>query len=189
MELRLKTGKNIKDILILNTYAPHMGYKIEHIQKYWNKINAYISLIPKKYIRMWCTDNNGQLRRNDTNENNIGNWTLGKKMDNTNGEELRKCCENNDLVASNTFFTPYRGVKSNLATWHSYDGEYSKRIDYFLIDKKQRNWVKNICNDENANISNPMQHRAIIVKIKIKLKAYIPNKDKPNNCPYEIGGI
>ena len=26
MEIRLKTGKSINNISILNTYAPHMGY-------------------------------------------------------------------------------------------------------------------------------------------------------------------
>ena len=74
-ELRLKTGKSIEDISILNPYAPHIGYPITHINNYWGTANAYISLIPNKLVRIRRTDNNGQLGGNETNQSNIGPWT------------------------------------------------------------------------------------------------------------------
>merc|ERR1712105_258540 len=74
MEMRIHTGGSIKDISIFNTYAPHTGYSTDVIQKYWDKTNAYISLIPRKYIKIWCTDNNGQLYRKEQNEQNVGTW-------------------------------------------------------------------------------------------------------------------
>ena len=77
-------------------------------------------------------------------------------------------------------------IKKNLATWHSYDGEHSKQIDYIMIDHRYRNWIKEICNKENANIINPMQHRAIIAKIKIKLKTNYFGEKPNDNCPYDI---
>ena len=76
MEIRLKTGKSIKDISILNTYTPHTGYPIEYINRYWGKVKAYISLIPNKLIKIWRTDNNGQLCRNDANQTNK-HWAMG----------------------------------------------------------------------------------------------------------------
>jgi len=38
----------------------------------------------------------------------------------------------------------------------------------------------------NANVINPMQHRAIIAKLKIKLKASYFQKTKKDNCPYDM---
>ena len=78
MEIRLRTGNQIKNMSILNTYAPRNGYPSEVIQEYWNNVDAYISLIPINHIKIWCTDNNGQLTRNSQNESNVGPWTIGK---------------------------------------------------------------------------------------------------------------
>ena len=80
MEIRLKTGLKNQTLSILNSYAPHMGYQIEQINSYWYTLNQYIDAIPKTYIPMWCTDNNGQISKpSNTTSNNIGIWTLAKK--------------------------------------------------------------------------------------------------------------
>ena len=87
MEIRLKTGLGNKILSILNTYAPHMGYQTEQINTYWTTLNQYIDSIPNTHIRMWCTDNNGQITKpTNTNTNNIGPWTLTNKTDKGNGE-------------------------------------------------------------------------------------------------------
>ena len=77
IEIRLKTGKSIKNISILNTYAAHIGYPTDALAKYWEYIEAYISLLPKNPIKIRRNDNNGQLSRNDANYNYIGKWTTG----------------------------------------------------------------------------------------------------------------
>ena len=94
---------------------------------------------------------------------------MGTKTDNINGDQLMNWCDVNDFVIENTFLKSKYGDKEKLATWHSYNGNYSKQLDYIIIDKRYRNWIRNICNKENANEINPMQHRAIIAKIKIEL--------------------
>ena len=38
MEITLKTGNPSRDISILNTYAPHIGYDITTIKNYWVKL-------------------------------------------------------------------------------------------------------------------------------------------------------
>ena len=65
IEIRIETGASIKDMSILNTYAPNMGYDIETINNYWDKTKAYISLVPRKYIKIWRTGNNGQVYRTE----------------------------------------------------------------------------------------------------------------------------
>ena len=75
IEIRLKTGKSIKNISILNSYAPHMSYDKEEIKEYWARIQKYIDTIPNNLIKMWRADNNGQIAQNDTC-NSIGKWTI-----------------------------------------------------------------------------------------------------------------
>ena len=104
MEIRIKTGNSIKNISILNTYAPHVGYPAETIKQYWDMVNAYISLIPNNLIRLWCTDNNGQLSKTDNN--NIGPWALGGKLENLSSVNLAECCDRYDWVASSAHFIP-----------------------------------------------------------------------------------
>ena len=77
MEIQFKTGDNIPNISILNSYAPHMGYNSIEINKYWNDINNYLNIISTDLVKIWCADNNGQLSRNDTNQTNIGPWAKG----------------------------------------------------------------------------------------------------------------
>ena len=121
MEIRLKTGNSIKNISILNTYAPHIGYPAETIENYWKYIEAYTSLIPNNLVKIWCTDNNGQLSQNTANNKYIGKWTLCTKLENINSRNLSAQCENNEWMACNTYYIP-KIMTKNLATWYS-DGE------------------------------------------------------------------
>ena len=79
MAMILKTCKSTKDISILNTYAPHMGYSKAVLKDYWGNTNAYVSLIPRKYTKIWRTGNNGQVWSNEENKFHICKWTLGWK--------------------------------------------------------------------------------------------------------------
>ena len=51
MEILLKTGNNIPNISILNTYAPHMGYNTTEINDYWGDINNYLNIISTKLVK------------------------------------------------------------------------------------------------------------------------------------------
>ena len=86
----LKTDKSIKDIKIINSYAPHHGYEKEEQEKYWNLINNQINNMPDKYIKCWCTDNNGQISQNIDNKNNVGKWTIANNTTEPNGTKLEK---------------------------------------------------------------------------------------------------
>ena len=137
MEIRLKTGNLIKSLSIINTYAPHKGYKQETIENYWNTTRAYLSLIPKNLTKIWGTDNNGQIARNEDNKNYVGEWAKSNVMENHNSKMLRNTCDENDMVLRNTLFKPKNGDKTNLATWYNTDGTISKQLDYIAIDEKK----------------------------------------------------
>ena len=44
MGIRFKTGNSIKNLPILNTYAPHMNYDNDEIQGYWAGIQEYMKI-------------------------------------------------------------------------------------------------------------------------------------------------
>ena len=62
----------------------------------------------------------------------------------------------------------------------------AKQLDYFLINTRYKNWIKNISNHIIANTANPMQHRELIIDLQITLKAnYFQNKPDAM-CPYDL---
>ena len=89
MELRLKTVDSINNISIINTYAPHMSYEWEEINKYWSKTQKLLKNIPNNLIKIWRTDNTGQIAHGET-YNSIGKWTTAKEMKKETGETTPK---------------------------------------------------------------------------------------------------
>ena len=112
MEIRLKTGNSIKNISILNSYAPHTGYPTETIEEYLKYMESYTSLVPNNLVKIWCADNDGQLSQNETSEKYIRKWTLGNKLDNINSQNISKNCENNAWVARNANSPPMEEKKN-----------------------------------------------------------------------------
>ena len=72
----------------------------------WELANPYISLLRKNLTKLRCADNNGQLSRNDTNQRNLGTWTIGETNENLNSIQLSDRCGKNDPVARNTLSIP-----------------------------------------------------------------------------------
>ena len=62
MCMTFKTSAEIK-IKIINTYAPHMGYKLGERAKYWEEIIGVMKQLNKNDCVIWCTDNNGEIGR------------------------------------------------------------------------------------------------------------------------------
>ena len=185
MEIRIKTGKNLQNINILNTYAPDMNHNDNDIYQYWQQVERLIEKIPKKITQIWCTDNNGQIARNGNNKNHIGKWTTSTKTEAGNGKQLEEICKENNLICSSTFFIPKNKERGELATWHNYDGTIARQIDYFMISQNQRNWVISIDNKQMANTRTPMQHKMLKIHIRIKLKSHKTNKDLIKQ-PYDL---
>ena len=104
MEIRLKTGNPIKSTHTKLLCAPHIGYHTETLGKYWEYMDAYISPIPNNLIKIWRTDNNGQLSRGDINSQYIGKWALWGILESIYSQNVSRNCEHNVWDAGNTFF-------------------------------------------------------------------------------------
>ena len=97
IEIILHTGQSKKQLHIINTYAPHMGYSKGDRGEYWEELKLPIGNIAKKDFVIWTTDNNGQIARptNDTSENprnaHIGKWHYAKGARMEMGPNSQKC--------------------------------------------------------------------------------------------------
>jgi len=58
----------------------------------------------------------------------------------------------------------------NLKTWTHPNGKIERQIDYVLIDKGQKNWIKKIDKTKNASNTSIYQHKMIICDIRQNLK-------------------
>ena len=63
VEIRFRTGRNVPNLPILNTYVPHMGYNFDKVDTYCNNINTYMGAIPTNLVKIWRADNNGQIEK------------------------------------------------------------------------------------------------------------------------------
>ena len=63
VQITLNTGNSDRELQILNSYAPHMGYIREQREAYWKAIKNTLQTIIKKDILIWATDNNGQIAK------------------------------------------------------------------------------------------------------------------------------
>ena len=114
-----------------------MSYDEETHNKHCAETREIMNSIPKNNVIFWCTDNNGQITQDKDNYEQIGEWAIGNKTEEGNGKQLGEICKEYDLICSNNFFKPKRGIKEKLATWYSHNGEIKRQIDYFNITKTQ----------------------------------------------------
>ena len=98
----------------------------------------------KKPIKIWRADSNGRITQ-DESFNAIGIRTLARKLKRT-WRNYTKTLENQQLCCRNTFCTPPKANKQNLATRHNYEGAQSKRIYLCAISTKIKNRVAKITN-------------------------------------------
>ena len=74
--MRLKAGKLNKNMSMLNTYAPDISYEFNEIKTRGGIVDNSIRIPPRNLIKCWRTDNNGQPKHTNGNQNFIGGWTL-----------------------------------------------------------------------------------------------------------------
>ena len=67
MQIRIRTGKGLVDISILNTYAPHMHYNEDGGLNYRFRVNEVITNIPHNVIQICRTDKNGRIASSERN--------------------------------------------------------------------------------------------------------------------------
>ena len=141
------------------------------------------------------TDNNGEIGRGKKDEEIkktkkaeeerierleiIGKETRRKNIEKGNGMELFNVAKKNRMVEMTTRVKcgdcknckrKNRKDCENLSTWTHPNGKIKRQIDYVLIEKNYKNWIKKIDKTKNASNTSIYQHKMIICDIRQKLK-------------------
>ena len=68
-----------------------MGYDINYIEERWGQPGRHLGNIHGDFIRIWCTDNNGEIADANNNRNNtIGRLALRNQIEKGNEGNLIK---------------------------------------------------------------------------------------------------
>nr|KAG5704405.1 hypothetical protein BaRGS_031111 [Batillaria attramentaria] len=97
----------------------------------------------------------------------------GTGTQNENGELFTEFCTTNDLVIGGTHKTIHK------TTWTSPDGRTVNQIDHITIGRKWRRSLLDVRAKRGANAAS--DHHLVIAAIKIKLKAYRDQADRPSH--------
>ena len=88
----------------------------------------------RKYIKIWRTDNNGQIERNKHNSKVIGKWALSNTAQAGNGVMRSNTCVKNETICANTH-TYAQGITINLIYQHGTDGVDSRKTNRLCHDR------------------------------------------------------
>ena len=196
IQMTLEGDDFMRPMIINNTYAPHRGYSIETRENYWKKIDEIHGKNKKikNATKLWMTDNNGEIgrgkndlkiRKNAKTEEErqekieiIGKHTRRKNIETGNGMEMYLAAKKYDMVEMTTKkrCDQCKNCKNknekceNTKTWTHPNGKIERQIDYVLIDKKHKNWIRKIDKTKDASNTSLYQHKMIICDIRQNLK-------------------
>ena len=188
---KTKTGA----ITIIQVYAPNTGDPDPEVDDFYDQLQAAIKIAPKSDILMILGDFNAKVGDDHQKwEDVIGGHGYGKM--NSRGEKLLTFCAVNNLYITNTM---YKQKSSRQWTWESPDQKTHNKIDFIIINKKQKHCVTNSRSFPSADVGS--DHQLVLanirLKFKLKSKSNIPKrydifrlKDPETKRKYqiEIGG-
>ena len=67
-----------------------MGYEEDVIRKYRHGLNIHMDNSPINNIKLWMTDNDGQIKQNIDNKQYVGKWTHGTYTDKGGRRKLHR---------------------------------------------------------------------------------------------------
>ena len=146
-----------------------MGYDAIELTKYRIELNNHMDKIPNSYIKLWLTDNNGQICQMGNTKDIIGKCTIGDKTEVGNGGNYVHLFRRKDLtcVCVYTTIRPKWKKRGESATWHSEFGRYYRQIDFFHNKRKYEKRITQIRNDKIESIRQAPQRKILIVNLQV----------------------
>ena len=114
------------NITVIQVYAPTTDVKEAEVEQFYEDLQDFLKLIPKKDVLFITGDWNANVESEEI-PGVTGKFGLG--VQNEAGQRLTEFCQENALVIANTFFQQH---KRWFYTWTSPDGQYWNQVDYFL---------------------------------------------------------
>nr|KAG5685242.1 hypothetical protein BaRGS_035258 [Batillaria attramentaria] len=130
----------------------------EEKENFYEQLQAVLDKAPRRDLKILM----GDLKR--------------QRTQNENGELFTEFCTTNDLVIGGTIF-PHKTIHKT--TWTSPDGRTVNQIDHITIGRKWRRSLLDVRAKRGADAAS--DHHLVIAAIKIKLKAYRDQADRPSH--------
>jgi exonuclease III len=157
---------SIRNINIIQRYAPTEGGAEEHKVKYYSQLNKVLrEKTRKRDIVILIGDMNAKVgAENEGLEHIMGIHGLGNQ--NRNGELFVDLCAREDMVSGGTLF-PHKNC--HRVTWISQDYNTENQIDHFAISRKWRISLQDVRNKRGADTES--DHHLVVALFKLKVMA------------------
>nr|KAG5687076.1 hypothetical protein BaRGS_017094 [Batillaria attramentaria] len=147
----------------------------EEKENFYEQLQAVLDKAPRRDLKILMGDLNAKVGTDNTDRELImGKHGTGTQ--NENGELFTEFCTTNDLVIGGTIF-PHKTIHKT--TWTSPDGRTVNQIDHITIGRKWRRSLLDVRAKRGADAAS--DHHLVIAAIKIKLKAYRDQADRPSH--------
>nr|KAG5698573.1 hypothetical protein BaRGS_027084 [Batillaria attramentaria] len=147
----------------------------EEKENFYEQLQAVLDKAPRRDLKILMGDLNAKVGTDNTDRELImGKHGTGTQ--NENGELFTEFCTTNDLVIGGTIF-PHKTIHKT--TWTSPDGRTVNQIDHITIGRKWRRSLLDVRAKRGADAAS--DHHLVIAAIKIKLKAYRDQVDRPSH--------
>ena len=158
-------------VTICQVYAPTTEASDTDIDAFYGELQIVISSIPRRDMIIVMGDFNAKVGQQLSGENGlIGRFAYGRR--NERGERLVNFCGINDLCITNSLF---KQAKENRCwTWESPNGRDRNQIDYILVSRRMKGWVRNSRAYPSADTGS--DHQLVMANLKLKLKRNPPQK-------------
>ncbi|XP_060759934.1 craniofacial development protein 2-like [Neoarius graeffei] len=154
--------------MVIPAYSPTRAAMEEDIESFYSDLHGTISDVPAHNFLLILGDFNGHLG------NNKVPFSYHEES-NRNEEYLLELMEDHALIACNTQF---QKAPKKLWTWISPPNtngvRHRQQIDFILTRRKWRNSILD-CQAYNSLASISSDHRALLVKVRLSLKAQKKN--------------
>ena len=153
------------DINIIQVYAPTSDADDNVVEAFYMEVKEMLKLTKPHEVNIVMGDFNAKIGRGSV-DGVVGRYGLGVR--NERGDRLVQFCQEEDLVATNTFFNlPPR----RLYTWKSPQDNpqniVRNQIDYILVNRRFRNSIPTVRTYPGADVAS--DHNPVVARLRVRL--------------------
>ena len=151
------------NISIIQSYAPTSTASDEEMEQFYNSLQKALASVPNRDVKIIMVDFNAKVEKLRYSKPSYGKFGLGDQ--NERGADLLECYQSNSFIIVNKLFEHH---PRHLYTWNFPDSKTWNQIDYFILNQKWNNALKNTKTQPGANCNT--DHELLVVDMKVRLK-------------------
>ncbi|KAL1447433.1 hypothetical protein WDU94_013960 [Cyamophila willieti] len=162
--MMLKLNTNFRTLNLIQVYAPTRDKSDADVEAFYSDIEKVLESTKKGELTFVIGDFNAKVGKGAAGDA-VGNYGLG--MRNERGDRLIQFCIEQNMFATNTFFKQH---PRRLYTWtspkDSKENIIRNQIDYILLPKAFRKFVKSVKTFPGADINS--DHNPVVCDFKME---------------------